>query len=109
MRWPSSRPAFRFEFFNRTVETVLFKPLTFDEITQIVDLLVADLNKRLAERRVTANLDAEAKDKVAEKGHDPVVGARPLKRFLRGEVETELARALIAGNIDPDSRIAFTV
>lgn len=70
---------------------------------------MADLNKRLAERRVTVQLDPKAKEWVAEKGYDPVFGARPLKRFLQRNVETKLARALIAGELAEDSAIAFTV
>jgi ATP-dependent Clp protease ATP-binding subunit ClpB len=85
------------EFLNRIDETILFKTLTLEEITIIVDLFMADLNKRLAERRVTVKLDPKAKEWAAEKGYDPVFGARPLKRFLQRHVETRLARALIAG------------
>ena len=76
------RKSFRPEFLNRIDETILFKPLTLDEITTIVDLLLADLNKRLADRRITVRLDNKAKAWAAEKGCDPVFGARPLKRFL---------------------------
>ena len=90
------RRAFRPEFLNRIDETILFKPLTLEEITQIVDLLLADLNQRLADRRVTVKLDAKAKEWAAEKGYDPVFGARPLKRFLQRQIETKLARALIS-------------
>jgi ATP-dependent Clp protease ATP-binding subunit ClpB len=103
------RKAFRPEFLNRIDETVLFKPLTLEEITRIVDLLVADLNKRLVERRVTVEFDKKAREWAAEKGYDPVFGARPLKRFLQRNVETRLARALIAGEIGDGSRITFTV
>src|SRR5690606_20975171 len=103
------RRGFRPEFLNRIDETILFKPLTLEEITTIVDLLMADLNKRLADRRVTVNLDSKAKEWVAEKGYDPVFGARPLKRFLQRNVETKLARSLIAGEIGEGSTIAFTV
>ncbi len=103
------RKAFRPEFLNRIDETILFKPLTLEEITIIVDLLLADLNKRLADRRVTVKLDRKAKDWVAEKGYDPVFGARPLKRFLQRHLETRLARALIAGDMVEDSEITFTV
>ncbi len=103
------RRSFRPEFLNRIDETILFKPLTLEEITTIVDLLMADLNKRLADRRVTVRLDAKARDWVAEKGYDPVFGARPLKRFLQRNVETKLARALIAGEVAEDSAITFTV
>ncbi len=103
------RKSFRPEFLNRVDETILFKPLTLEEITSIVDLLLADLNKRLAERRVTVRLDPKAKEWVAEKGYDPVFGARPLKRFLQRTIETKLARALIAGEIGEGADIVFTV
>jgi ATP-dependent Clp protease ATP-binding subunit ClpB len=103
------RRTFRPEFLNRVDETILFKPLTLDEITLIVDLLLADLNKRLAERRVTVTLDKKAKEWAAEKGYDPVFGARPLKRFLQRQIETKLARALIAGTVAEGSEVKFAV
>jgi ATP-dependent Clp protease ATP-binding subunit ClpB len=103
------RRAFRPEFLNRIDETILFKPLTLEEITKIVDLLVTDLNKRLAERRVTVILDAKAKEWAAEKGYDPVYGARPLKRFLQRQIETKLARALVAGEIAEGGTVKFQV
>ena len=103
------RKAFRPEFLNRIDETILFKPLTLEEITIIVDLLLADLNKRLADRRVTVVLDKAAKDWAAEKGYDPVFGARPLKRFLQRHIETKLARALISGAVVEGSAVKFTV
>ncbi len=103
------RKAFRPEFLNRIDETILFKPLTLEEITTIVDLLLADLNKRLVDRRVTVVLDKKAKEWAAEKGYDPVFGARPLKRFLQRNIETKLARALIGGQIAEGSEVKFTV
>ena len=103
------RKSFRPEFLNRIDETILFKPLTLEEITNIVDLLLADLNKRLADRRVTVKLDPTAKEWAAEKGYDPVFGARPLKRFLQRNIETKLARALISGEVGEGSEIIFTV
>jgi len=103
------RQAFRPEFLNRIDETILFKPLALEEIERIVDLLLADINKRLADRRVTVALDAKAKVWVAEKGYDPVFGARPLKRFLQRHLETKLARALIAGEVTEDSAVKFSV
>jgi ATP-dependent Clp protease ATP-binding subunit ClpB len=103
------RKAFRPEFLNRIDETILFKPLTLEEITIIVDLLLTDLNKRLADRRVTVVLDKAAKDWAAEKGYDPVFGARPLKRFLQRHIETKLARALISGAVAEGSAVKFTV
>jgi ATP-dependent Clp protease ATP-binding subunit ClpB len=103
------RRAFRPEFLNRIDETILFKPLTLDEITRIVALLVADLNKRMAERRVTVEFDRKASEWAAEKGYDPVFGARPLKRFLQRHVETKLARALVSGEVADGSAVKFTV
>jgi ATP-dependent Clp protease ATP-binding subunit ClpB len=103
------RKAFRPEFLNRIDETILFKPLTLEEITSIVDLLLADLNKRLADRRITVTLDTKAKEWAAEKGYDPVFGARPLKRFLQRNIETKLARALIGGQVAEGSEVKFTV
>ena len=103
------RKAFRPEFLNRIDESILFKPLTLDEITLIVDLLLVDLNKRLADRRVSVVLDHKAKDWAALKGYDPVFGARPLKRFLQRQIETKLARALISGEVAEGSSVAFSI
>jgi len=103
------RAAFRPEFLNRVDETVLFKPLTLEEIERIVSLLIADINRRLADKRVTVTLDKKAQEWVAEKGYDPVFGARPLKRFLQRHLETRLARALIAGEVAEDSTATFQV
>jgi ATP-dependent Clp protease ATP-binding subunit ClpB len=103
------RQSFRPEFLNRVDETVLFKPLTLEEIGQIVDLLIADVNRRLADKRVKVALDDKAKVWVAEKGYDPVFGARPLKRFLQRHLETRLARGLIAGEVTEDSTATFKV
>lgn len=101
------RKSFRPEFLNRIDETILFKPLTLEEITTIVDLLLVDLNKRLADRRVTVKLDKRAKDWAAEKGYDPVFGARPLKRFLQRNIETKLARALLTGEVGEGTTVTF--
>ncbi|MGB0416696.1 MAG: ATP-dependent chaperone ClpB [Coraliomargarita sp.] len=103
------RQGFRPEFLNRIDDTILFKPLTLDEITCIVDLLLADLNRRLAERRIEIEFDAGAREWLAERGYDPVYGARPLKRFLQKQVETRLARALIAGDVTEESCVRFTL
>jgi len=103
------RASFRPEFLNRIDETLLFKPLNLDEITRIVDLRLADLNARLADRRVRVELDEAAHEWVAEKGYDPVFGARPLKRFLQRHIETRLARALIAGDLPEATTATFTV
>jgi ATP-dependent Clp protease ATP-binding subunit ClpB len=103
------RRTFRPEFLNRIDETVFFKPLTLEEIERIVDLLLADLNRRLSDRRITVTLDAKSKEWVAEKGYDPVFGARPLKRFLQRQVENRLARGLIAGSIAEGAEVKFSV
>jgi ATP-dependent Clp protease ATP-binding subunit ClpB len=91
------RAHFRPEFLNRVDDVILFKPLQLDEIKQIVGLLVENLRKRLAERKVTLELENGAVELIAKEGFDPVFGARPLRRFIQREVETRLARALISG------------
>ncbi|MFO8028190.1 MAG: ATP-dependent chaperone ClpB [Opitutales bacterium] len=101
------REGFRPEFLNRIDDVILFKPLTLEEITSIVDLLLNDLNKRLAERRIVIEFDDSARDWIAERGYDPVYGARPLKRFLQKQVESRLARAIIAGEIAEQSTVLF--
>ncbi len=93
------RGHFRPEFLNRVDDIVLFKPLLLSEIEQIVDLLMADLNQRLADRRLSVQLTPEARKFVAKEGFDPVYGARPLKRFLQRGVETRLGRAIIGGEV----------
>ncbi|MEZ5962529.1 MAG: ATP-dependent chaperone ClpB [Planctomycetota bacterium] len=93
------RRHFRPEFLNRVDEIVLFKPLQLAEIKRIVGLLLGDLRKRLAERRIDVVLTDAAAEHVAKQGYDPVYGARPLKRFLQRELETKLGRKLIAGEI----------
>ena len=103
------RKSFRPEFLNRIDETILFKPLTLDEITKIVDLLLTDLNTRLADRRISVVMDKKTKEWVGERGYDPVFGARPLKRYLQREVETKLARALVSGEIAEGSEVKFSV
>ncbi|PWU04433.1 MAG: ATP-dependent chaperone ClpB [Verrucomicrobia bacterium] len=100
---------FRPEFLNRIDDVVLFKPLTKIEIRKIVDLLVNDLNKRLADRRIEVDLDDAAEDWIGEQGYDPVYGARPLKRFLQKQVETPLARAIIEGKIREGEVVHFKI
>jgi len=103
------RGSFRPEFLNRIDDTILFKPLTLEEITQIVDLLLADLNGRLSERQIQIELDPEARQWVGERGYDPVYGARPLKRFLQKQIETKLARGLLSGAIPDSATVQFRV
>jgi ATP-dependent Clp protease ATP-binding subunit ClpB len=94
------RAHFRPEFLNRVDEIVLFKPLALPEIEQIVDLLAADLRRRLADRGVGLEISPAARGFIARTGFDPVFGARPLKRYLQREVETRIGRALIAGDVE---------
>jgi ATP-dependent Clp protease ATP-binding subunit ClpB len=93
------RIRFRPEFLNRLDDIVLFKPLTEAEIEQIVELMLADLRTRLAERQMTLEVTAQARRHIATQGFDPVYGARPLRRYIAREVETRIARALIAGAV----------
>ena len=99
------RVHFRPEFLNRVDDIVLFKPLTLAEIKQIVDLLLALLRQRLAERRIELQLTDAAREHIAREGYDPVYGARPLKRFLQRQVETALSRKLLAGDITDHSEV----
>ena len=101
------RRSFRPEFLNRLDEIVFYKPLTRENIHGIVDLLVADLQKRMAQKQLTVTLTDAAKDYLIAKGYDPIYGARPLKRLLQTEVETLLARWIIAE--DPAPETAITV
>ena len=103
------RASFRPEFLNRVDETIIFKPLSLEEIEQIVDLLLAELNKSLEERRITVELDNEAKQWIAEKGFDPVYGARPLKRFMQRSIQTSLARAIIEGTVVEGSTVKYSL
>jgi ATP-dependent Clp protease ATP-binding subunit ClpB len=99
------RSHFRPEFLNRVDEIVLFQPLSLDQLTKIVDLLVEDLRRRLHDRRIRLELTDAAKRHVAEAGYDPVYGARPLKRYLQRAVETKLGRMIIAGDVPDGSAV----
>lgn len=100
---------FRPEFLNRIDDIVLFKPLGQKQIASIVDLMLATLNDRLRERRIAVALDAKAHKWLAERGYDPIYGARPLRRLLQREVETLLAREIIGGKITEGSDVVITV
>lgn len=103
------RASFRPEFLNRLDEIIMFKPLTKDNITGIIDLMVADLNKRLADREVTIKLTSAAKDYIVENGYDPAYGARPLRRYLQKTVETLSAKLILSGNVDAGDEIIIDV
>jgi ATP-dependent Clp protease ATP-binding subunit ClpB len=93
------RRHFRPEFLNRVDDVVLFKPLTQPEIERIVELMLRDLESRLAARRITLVVDESARRLIAERGFDPIFGARPLRRYIEHEVETRLARTLLRGDV----------
>ena len=93
------RSHFRPEFLNRLDEAILFSPLSKEHIGRIVDLLVMDLNRRLADQELTLSLTDQAKAHVVENGYDPVYGARPLKRYLQKTVETLAAKSILSGNV----------
>ena len=99
------RMHFRPEFLNRLDEMILFKPLTKENIGRIVDLCIADLNKRLADRELKIELSETAKAFITEKGYDPVYGARPLKRYLQKHVETLAARLILGDGVREGSVI----
>ena len=91
------KQTFRPEFLNRLDEVVIFHALTEEQIKQIVDLLMKDVQKRLAERNITFELSEEAKDQLAKEGFDPVFGARPLRRTLQRKVENPLSTKILQG------------
>lgn len=101
--------AFRPEFLNRVDDIVLFKPLHLDEVTRIAGLLAQQLIERLKERRITLNISDEALKHIAKAGYDPVYGARPLKRYLQRELETKVARAIIAGQVADGGTISVAL
>jgi ATP-dependent Clp protease ATP-binding subunit ClpB len=103
------RGYFRPEFLNRVDDIVLFKPLSLPEIERIVDLQIADVRRRLADRRISLELTDEARALIARAGFDPVYGARPLRRFIQREVETRIGRALLSGEIEDGSTIVLEV
>ncbi len=101
------RAHFRPEFLNRLDETILFKPLTRDNISHIVDLMVADVNKRLADRELRIQLTSAAREYVSDHGYDPAYGARPLRRYLQKHVETVAARIILEGSISQGQTIVI--
>ena len=100
---------FRPEFLNRLDETIMFKPLTKANITNIIDLLVKDLNRRLADKELSVELTSAAKNYVADHGYEPMYGARPLKRYLQKSVETLAARLILSDGVDAEDTILIDV
>ena len=103
------RAHFRPEFLNRLDETILFKPLNKDNIYHIIDLLVKDVNRRLADKEISLSLTEAAKNYVVEGGYDPTYGARPLKRYLQKHVETLAAKLMLEGEIRAGETIVIDV
>ena len=103
------RAHFRPEFLNRLDETILFKPLTKNNIGSIIDLLVADINKRLADKELVVALSDSAKQFIVDNGYDPVYGARPLKRYLQKNVETLAARLILSDGVHTGDTIRIDV
>ena len=103
------RAHFRPEFLNRLDEIIMFKPLTKNDIYAIIDLLIKDVNKRLAERELSIVLTEEAKQYVVDGGYEPMYGARPLKRYLQKHVETLAAKLILAGNVGRGDQILIDV
>jgi ATP-dependent Clp protease ATP-binding subunit ClpB len=99
------RSKFRPEFLNRVDEIIFFKPLRMEEITEIVKLLLKNLEERLKERNIILEVEPEALNTAARNGYDPVYGARPLKRYLQKKLETQIARLIISGEASDGSRI----
>jgi ATP-dependent Clp protease ATP-binding subunit ClpB len=97
------------EFLNRVDDIVMFRPLGIDEIEKIVDILLASITSRLKDRNITIELAEDARLYIAREGYDPAYGARPLRRYLQREIETRLARALIAGEVADGSRVIIAV
>mgnify|MGYP002672721829 FL=1 len=103
------RAHFRPEFLNRLDETILFKPLTKDNIGGIIHLIIADLNKRLEDKQLTIRLSDEAMQYIVDNAYDPVYGARPLKRYIQKYVETLAAKMILADQVEEGDTIVITV
>ncbi len=103
------RKSFRPEFLNRLDEIVFYKPLTKENITSIIDLQIADLNRRLADKQLKCHVSDEAKSFIIEAAYDPQYGARPLKRYLQHTVETLLAHRILKGDVLPGQTLEVTV
>lgn len=102
------RAGFRPEFLNRIDDIVLFKPLGEEQISAITDILISALNKRLSEQRISVSLDKSAHEWIAKNGYDPVYGARPLRRFIQKEIETPLAKEIVAGHVAEGQTVKFS-
>ena len=98
---------FRPEFLNRLDEIIIFKPLTKDNIVNIVDIIISDLNKRLEDRQIKIELTSSAKDYVIKNGYDANFGARPLKRYIQSTVENMVARSIMENKIGEGDNVVI--
>ena len=103
------KQSFRPEFLNRLDEIVYYKPLTKDNISKIIDLLIKDLAQRMKEKQLNLQITDKAKDLIIENGYDPVYGARPLKRYLQSKVETLIAKTIIAKDLHANDTLVVDV
>ncbi len=101
------RASFRPEFLNRLDEMILFKPLTKENLTGIIDILVAGLRRRLADKTLSLEITDAAKSLIIEQGFDPVYGARPLKRYLQSHAETLIAKEILKGEVSAGSTLVL--
>ena len=101
--------SFRPEFLNRLDEIVFYKPLTRDNVTHIIDLMVADLNRRLEDKQLTVELTPAAKEEIIQAAYDPIYGARPLRRYLQHTVETLIGRKIIADEVESGAKLTVDV
>ena len=94
---------------NRLDEIVFYKPLTRDNVTHIIDLMVADLNRRLEDKQLTVELTPAAKEEIIQAAYDPIYGARPLRRYLQHTVETLIGRKIIADEVESGAKLTVDV
>ena len=103
------RATFRPELLNRIDEIITFNPLTKDEVKRIVDLMLANVTKRLSDKQLKLEVSPLAKDYIVDNGYDVSFGARPLKRFIQHNVETAIAKSILSGNVKPNSTLVVDV
>lgn len=103
------KDSFRPEFLNRLDEIIMFKPLGKEQLRGIIALVIKDLNKRIAEKKITISVDSRAEDYITENAYDPNYGARPLKRFIQKNVETMLGRMILSGSVKEGENVVLTV
>ena len=107
--WPPTSQHFRPEFLNRVDDIIVFPHLSKDEITQIVDLEIAKLDKRLKDKDMGMELTVDAKNLLAKKGYDPVLGARPLRRTIQREIEDALSERILFNELKPGQKVLVDV